>query len=996
MINAASALAPTSPGQTAKGASPAGGDMFALSMMSAATAGDAAITDLMAAAPADPVRQAFAAPGTPLPNGVAEGAVDPALTWLPAVNIPVPEPMTMLSGLDGGPAASAPEGAPEAAFARISRPADPTPAAAHDSDPAVARLPVVNIPAVLPGSDGNPGASTPEGNIAQVMTGSGPAYAPPTAPTPDGDAPVPVPAAITPQTMPANPDPAPVANRRQPAIATAPRAFQPATRALRGATSGVALAAGLTEIAATKSAATPTSGTAKPVMAVQAEAGAAAATATVASLPTPAAGPFGQRSAPDAETLAPAPVPLEAPATPAFAPSVARNGSASMGSPEQSQATSPVTPAEALAVPVQPIPTIPATQPAVAVAAPLPLAPTGRTTVDVPADAATPRPAEPARVMSRETPAVDPALQPARAPIGNGAQAVQPPAGAAALPLDDADLPARTPVADPHASVPPSVVTADEAPPASTAGELPVLTTAPAIERPVADGQAVPDVAGQPARDGSVAARPAPSSPPAATPVEADAAPAKPRRDTSAAKHDRQSAKRTEGPLVVTVPPADAGETPVAAIAGDDDDSRDAAAPFMADQPAAPRPDAAAVVTAVPVQPVPIAPPTIADAPSPETRVSIASDASRAPEAQPQPLGTAQPPAAERGTLEPRSAPDDIAASPQDRDQAPARTPTPEAAARVQVAPAALGSTPAATRTGTPVPPAAAPAPASDTPVIAAAAAAPVAGALSTVPQPRRQSFVREVGGTTRQTVALRPQAAAPLQPTAGTTASAAQVFGAAMHAASASDDPLRTAAAEPQVGVVAAPATLAPIAATTDSAAPTLDMRQANWPNAMIDHIEQLRDAANANDTRIRLVPDALGGIDIAVKTVGDAIHVRFTADDATTRAMIEDARPELTAIALERGLRIGQSVVELSPANAGQQQGGQQSQPQSQSQSQSQPQTQSQNASAGGQQQNASQAQTGQQQPRQQQAQPGRQPDRPARAPSPEPDAGTNGRVA
>lgn len=211
-------------------------------------------------------------------------------------------------------------------------------------------------------------------------------------------------------------------------------------------------------------------------------------------------------------------------------------------------------------------------------------------------------------------------------------------------------------------------------------------------------------------------------------------------------------------------------------------------------------------------------------------------------------------------------------------------------------------------------------------------------------------------------------------------------MFGAAIHAAAGADE--RRAAEPAELAPTATP-TLAPVAGSSAVAdpQPTLDLRQNGWPAAMIDHIETLRDAANATDTRIRLVPDALGVIDIAVKTVGDAIHVRFAAADASTCTLIEDAQPRLAAIAEERGLRIGQTVVEAAPA-------GQTNTGQSQTQSQGQPSGQASAQTASGQPQ-PNQAQTGQQQPRQNQTS-ARQPASPARAPSPETDAAADGRVA
>ncbi|MEH3159976.1 MAG: flagellar hook-length control protein FliK [Sphingomonas taxi] len=174
--------------------------------------------------------------------------------------------------------------------------------------------------------------------------------------------------------------------------------------------------------------------------------------------------------------------------------------------------------------------------------------------------------------------------------------------------------------------------------------------------------------------------------------------------------------------------------------------------------------------------------------------------------------------------------------------------------------------------------------------------------------------------------------------------------------------------------------------------------MARSDWPNTMIDHIERLRDAADAQDTRIRLVPDALGGIAVSVKSVDDAIHVRFTADHAATRALIEDAAPKLAQIAEDRGVRIGQTIVETSAAQQQQQASGQSGNP-----SNGQPQTQSSSsqnqAPANGQQQTApqAQAQTGQQQPRpQHQPSTTRAPASANRAPSRDTDAAADGRVA
>ncbi|WP_066822162.1 flagellar hook-length control protein FliK [Sphingomonas mali] len=93
------------------------------------------------------------------------------------------------------------------------------------------------------------------------------------------------------------------------------------------------------------------------------------------------------------------------------------------------------------------------------------------------------------------------------------------------------------------------------------------------------------------------------------------------------------------------------------------------------------------------------------------------------------------------------------------------------------------------------------------------------------------------------------------------------------------------------------------------------LDMGRQDWPQKMIDRIEALRDDANANDTSIRLKPDALGRIDVSLRTHADgAVTVRFAAEQPTTRALLADAAPQLNAAAEARGIRLAGTSVDLS----------------------------------------------------------------------------------
>ncbi len=124
-----------------------------------------------------------------------------------------------------------------------------------------------------------------------------------------------------------------------------------------------------------------------------------------------------------------------------------------------------------------------------------------------------------------------------------------------------------------------------------------------------------------------------------------------------------------------------------------------------------------------------------------------------------------------------------------------------------------------------------------------------------------------------------------------------------------------KSASAVTTVSSLAQPATTAPIAPMGDAQRQGLDMGRHDWPQKMIDHIEALRDNANANDTSIRLKPEALGRVDIALRTHADgAISVRFTAEQPTTRTMLVDATPQLSAAAEARGIRLSGTSVDLS----------------------------------------------------------------------------------
>lgn len=121
-------------------------------------------------------------------------------------------------------------------------------------------------------------------------------------------------------------------------------------------------------------------------------------------------------------------------------------------------------------------------------------------------------------------------------------------------------------------------------------------------------------------------------------------------------------------------------------------------------------------------------------------------------------------------------------------------------------------------------------------------------------------------------------------------------------------------------------PATNAvPTAVVAPSGGPQagLDLTRDPGLHRMIDRIVTLREAAaehgEARDTRIRLIPDALGPIDIAVRRDGDAVSVHFTASEASAARLIADAQPRLNELADARGVRIDRTTVDTGSASGG-----------------------------------------------------------------------------
>lgn len=165
----------------------------------------------------------------------------------------------------------------------------------------------------------------------------------------------------------------------------------------------------------------------------------------------------------------------------------------------------------------------------------------------------------------------------------------------------------------------------------------------------------------------------------------------------------------------------------------------------------------------------------------------------------------------------------------------------------------------------------------------------------------------RRDGATPVRLVAREPEAAPPPagRPIIGP---AAQVFAAELRRGvreGRAPGGVELTAATPLAALDLSRSTGAQATALSES----LDMLRADWPGVMVDRIERLRDAADAADTRIRLVPDALGAIDLSVRREGETVHVHFAAEQAATRALLQDAAPRLAEAAEARGLKLGQT---------------------------------------------------------------------------------------
>ncbi|WP_428969490.1 flagellar hook-length control protein FliK [Sphingomonas sp. Xoc002] len=178
--------------------------------------------------------------------------------------------------------------------------------------------------------------------------------------------------------------------------------------------------------------------------------------------------------------------------------------------------------------------------------------------------------------------------------------------------------------------------------------------------------------------------------------------------------------------------------------------------------------------------------------------------------------------------------------------------------------------------------------------------------------------------GSTPVVAPLPIQAPAPIIQ-AGQSASAIQLFGTAMRGEQSFDPRAdrrkddATLSVDPATLTRADSLTAAPVVATTGADQAPLDMTQHHWPQGMIDRIDRMREDAATADTRIQLSPDALGGIAVNLRHEDGATHIHFTADQAQTASLLADAQPTLARLAEEKGMRLGQTAVDMDQSGMG-----------------------------------------------------------------------------
>jgi flagellar hook-length control protein FliK len=77
----------------------------------------------------------------------------------------------------------------------------------------------------------------------------------------------------------------------------------------------------------------------------------------------------------------------------------------------------------------------------------------------------------------------------------------------------------------------------------------------------------------------------------------------------------------------------------------------------------------------------------------------------------------------------------------------------------------------------------------------------------------------------------------------------------------------------------------------------------------AMIERIGDIAQSDARREAQIKLLPSALGALEVKIVQRDEQMHVTLTSDNAQARQLLSDAAPRLQELAEARGLRFAQA---------------------------------------------------------------------------------------
>jgi flagellar hook-length control protein FliK len=108
---------------------------------------------------------------------------------------------------------------------------------------------------------------------------------------------------------------------------------------------------------------------------------------------------------------------------------------------------------------------------------------------------------------------------------------------------------------------------------------------------------------------------------------------------------------------------------------------------------------------------------------------------------------------------------------------------------------------------------------------------------------------------------------------------------------------------------VASQPAPAPPVTFQPAQPAAQVDTARAEWMQAMIDRIGDAVQEGGKREALIRLLPDALGAVEVRIVERDDRLQVTLNADTAQARQLLSEHAPRLAEMAEARGLRFAQT---------------------------------------------------------------------------------------